>query len=77
MVEGYWKTTSKDTDITDEKNNKIGYLKKFKFFEGKDKKPTNWLMHEFRDLHTVSAMEATTSTENWVINLTIIIFLHA
>lgn len=70
MKEGYWKTTSKDKDITNDKNKKIGHRKTFKFFEGNDKKPTNWIMHEYRDLNTKSememdsAMDASTSNEN-------------
>lgn len=50
---GHWKTSSKDEEIKDENNKKIGYIKKFKFFEGKSKKATNWIMHEFRDLDAV------------------------
>ncbi|KAJ8628328.1 hypothetical protein MRB53_021635 [Persea americana] len=61
---GYWKTTSKDIEITDGENNKIGYLKKFKFMKGKGRNPTNWIMHEYRDLDTDSAMEETTSIAN-------------
>ena len=70
MKEGYWKTTSKDKDITYDKNKKIGHRKTFKFFEGDDKKPTNWIMHEYRDLNTKSVvemdleMDASTSNEN-------------
>ncbi|KAJ8628332.1 hypothetical protein MRB53_021639 [Persea americana] len=70
MNEGYWKTTSKDKDVKKGKNKKIGYHKTFKFFEGDDKKPTNWIMHEYRDLNTKSVMEmdsemdASTSNEN-------------
>ncbi|KAJ8628336.1 hypothetical protein MRB53_021643 [Persea americana] len=70
MKEGYWKTTSKDKDITYDKNKKIGHRKTFKFFEGDDKKPTNWIMHEYRDLNTKSVvemdleMDASTSNKN-------------
>ncbi|KAJ8628194.1 hypothetical protein MRB53_021501 [Persea americana] len=61
---GYWKTTSKDIEITDGENKKIGYLKKFKFMEEKGRNPRNWIMHEYRDLDTNSAKEETTSSAN-------------
>lgn len=64
MNEGYWKTTSKDKVIKDANNKKVGCSKTFKFFEGKDKKRTNWIMHEFRDLQTDSAMDDESTSTN-------------
>lgn len=68
MNEGFWKNTIKDKVIKDANNKEVGYYKTFKFFEGKDKKvkkSTNWIMHEFRDLQTDSAMDDESTSTNF------------
>lgn len=64
--EGHWKSTNKDTEIRNGENKKVGYMRTYTFEEIGDKKSSNWLMQEFRDLHA----------ENSVINQTTSLFYY-
>ncbi|XXG69666.1 hypothetical protein AAC387_Pa06g2471 [Persea americana] len=47
----YWKSTSKDIEITDLNRKLIGYMRKYTLYEAKDeKRSANWHMEEYRFL---------------------------
>ncbi|KAE9590650.1 hypothetical protein Lal_00023412 [Lupinus albus] len=64
---GYWKATGTDKTITTE-GRKVGIKKSLVFYIGKAPKgtKTNWIMHEYRLLHS-SPNNPTTKVDEWVL----------